>query len=124
MYAVDEWLRFKSGQSRGMMVLKGALGTVWFFVAYVHPLLREPAGRAAVESGQARALGHGQRTRSCSACGRPWACKVSSSSTECRAWATSTFAAIVTLTPGIFGYLIWELKENWRLFAANRSQDA
>jgi hypothetical protein len=32
-----------------------------------------------------------------------------------------TFAVIVTLTPGIFGYLIWELKENWRLFAANRS---
>jgi len=29
---------------------------------------------------------------------------------------------IVTLTPGIFGYLVWELKENWRLFAANRSQ--
>ena len=34
MYAVDEWLRFKSGQGRLMMVLKGALGTVWFFVAY------------------------------------------------------------------------------------------
>ena len=27
---------------------------------------------------------------------------------------------IVTGTPGIFGFLIWELKENWRLFAANR----
>ena len=26
------------------------------------------------------------------------------------------------LTPGIFGYLIWELKENWRLFVANRSK--
>ena len=23
-------------------------------------------------------------------------------------------------TPGIFGFLVWELKENWRLFAANR----
>ena len=34
MYAVDEWLRFKSGQGRLMMVLKGTLGTVWFFVAY------------------------------------------------------------------------------------------
>ena len=34
MYAVDEWLRFKSGQGRAMMVLKGALGMVWFFVAY------------------------------------------------------------------------------------------
>ena len=26
-------------------------------------------------------------------------------------------------TPGIFGFLIWELKENWRLFAANRPQN-
>src|SRR5208337_2504405 len=34
MYAVDEWLRFKSGQGRLLMVLKGAVGTVWFFVAY------------------------------------------------------------------------------------------
>ena len=32
-------------------------------------------------------------------------------------------AAIVTLTPGIFGFLIWELKENWRLFAANRPKN-
>src|SRR5690606_5317120 len=22
--------------------------------------------------------------------------------------------------PGIFGFLVWELKENWRLYAANR----
>ena len=24
------------------------------------------------------------------------------------------------LIPGIFGFLAWELKENWRLYAANR----
>ncbi len=30
---------------------------------------------------------------------------------------------IVTGTPGIFGFLIWELMENWRLFAANRPKN-
>ena len=25
--------------------------------------------------------------------------------------------------PGIFGFLVWELKENWRLYRANRAPD-
>jgi hypothetical protein len=37
--------------------------------------------------------------------------------------ANLMMAAIVTLTPGIFGFLIWELTENWRLFAANRPKN-
>jgi hypothetical protein len=28
--------------------------------------------------------------------------------------------SIVWLVPGVFGFLVWELKENWRLYAANR----
>ena len=30
------------------------------------------------------------------------------------AWST------IWLIPGVFGFLVWELKENWRLYAANR----
>ncbi|MEK6238268.1 MAG: hypothetical protein N2C14_26430, partial [Planctomycetales bacterium] len=30
--------------------------------------------------------------------------------------------AIITAIPGIFGYLVWELKENWKLYAANRPE--
>jgi len=37
------------------------------------------------------------------------------------AYANTLAGAIVTGCPGIFGFLVWELKENWRLFAANRS---
>jgi hypothetical protein len=29
-------------------------------------------------------------------------------------------AATIFLLPGLFGFLFWELKENWRLYAANR----
>ena len=122
MYAVDEWLRFKSGQGRLMMVLKGALGTVWFFVAYgirfCVNLLIEPQLNP-VKHVPWVTVSH---KIMCSACGRPWACTASSSSHMNAAMADLTFAAIVMLTPGIFGYLIWELKENWRLFAANRSK--
>ncbi|HMG53425.1 MAG TPA: hypothetical protein VK601_08080, partial [Kofleriaceae bacterium] len=35
IYRVDEWLRFKVGQSRLTLVAKGALGLVWSVIAYV-----------------------------------------------------------------------------------------
>ena len=119
MYAVDEWLRFKSGQGRSMMVLKGFLGTLWFFVAYgirfCVNLLVEP---------QLNPVKH-----------VPWV--TVSHKILAPMWIAMNLHGvlaqrmngavadvltflIVTLTPGIFGYLVWELKENWRLFAANR----
>ncbi|MGO9113751.1 MAG: hypothetical protein ACLP9L_31355, partial [Thermoguttaceae bacterium] len=121
MYAVDEWLRFKSRQTRPMMVLKGALGIFWFFVAYAIRfcvnLLIEP---------QLNPVKH-----------VPWV--TVSHKIMAPMWiamdlhgilaqhmnaavADVTTFLIVTLTPGMFGYLVWELKENWRLFAANRSK--
>ena len=35
LYTVDEWLRFRSGQSRMMLLAKAGLGVGWFFVAYI-----------------------------------------------------------------------------------------
>ena len=35
LYTVDEWLRFRSGQSAAALAAKAGLGAVWFFVAYV-----------------------------------------------------------------------------------------
>ena len=35
LYAVDEWLRFRGGDSRGKIVAKALLGLVWFPVAYL-----------------------------------------------------------------------------------------
>ena len=35
-------------------------------------------------------------------------------------WANAVGPTIMLLTPGMFGFLVWELKENWRLYAANR----
>ena len=33
-YAVDEWLRFREGQSRGMLAVKAVLGLIWGVIAY------------------------------------------------------------------------------------------
>src|SRR5207302_8271742 len=34
LYAVDEWLRFRAGQSGFSLVAKAAIGVVWFYIAY------------------------------------------------------------------------------------------
>jgi hypothetical protein len=37
-----------------------------------------------------------------------------------RAQANTLVWTTIWLIPGVFGFLVWELKENWRLYAANR----
>jgi hypothetical protein len=37
--------------------------------------------------------------------------------------AVTIATVIITSIPGIFGFLVWELKENWRLYAANRRKN-
>jgi hypothetical protein len=36
--------------------------------------------------------------------------------------ASTIAASIVWLIPGIFGFLVWELRSNWQLYLANRSE--
>src|SRR4030095_209119 len=35
LYAVDEWLRFRGGDSQGSLARKAILGLLWFPIAYV-----------------------------------------------------------------------------------------
>jgi hypothetical protein len=117
LYTVDEWLRFKSGENRLTLVAKGALGVVWFYVAYVvrfcvnlliepqvNPIKHIPVVTVSHKfiAPMSPALFHFLETKM-----------------DATAAAALTFV-IITGTPGIFGFLVWELKENWRLFAANR----
>ena len=119
MYAVDEWLRFRSGQSRLMLVAKGAMGVVWFFIAYAVRfcvnLLIEPQLNP-VKHIPWVTVSHKIMAPIWIAMGLH---KLLAQHMNAAMADVATFL-IVTLTPGIFGYLIWELKENWRLFAANR----
>ena len=117
MYAVDEWLRFRSGESRLAFVSKAILGVVWAGVTYVLRfcinLLIEP---------QINPIKHFPVVTVSHKIILPtqpyWAALFVV--TMGSAWANFLAVGIVTAIPGIFGFLVWELKENWRLYAANR----
>ncbi len=117
LYTIDEWLRFRAGERRSAIVAKAVLGSVWFFVNYfirfcvtlliepqVNPIKHFPVVTVShkvligftpsLTRALTPPLGH--------------------------AWALTVAPTAILLAPGIFGFLVWELKENWRLYAANR----
>ncbi len=117
LYTVDEWLRFRAGERLTSTMAKAVLGFLWFFINYVirfvvnllvepqiNPIKHFPVVTVshkillpltpALQSALAGPLG--------------------------TAWAYTIAPTVVLLTPGMFGFLVWELKENWRLYAANR----
>jgi hypothetical protein len=120
LYSVDEWLRFRGGQTRITLVFKTILGFVWSVIAYairlfvnvfieptVNPLKHFPAVTVTakmlvpfwipITEAFATPL---------MILGKPLA------------YTLATFG--LHSLPGAAGFLVWELKENWRLYRANR----
>jgi hypothetical protein len=112
LYAVDEWFRFRGGDSQGSLALKALLGLLWFPVAYlfrfvfyvlvepqINPVKHFPVVTVShkviwpLVPDLARATGIS-----------PW-----------------TAGMIINGIPGVFGFIAWELRANWLLYAANRS---
>ena len=121
LYRVDELLRFRSGQSSIKLVIKGVLGVFWFVIAYVlrlyvdlfiepttNPIKHFPVVTVAAKlmipiipsiltgviSATQGLLGPG---------------------------LAKGFAGFTVLVlPGLAGFLVWELKENWKLYRASR----
>ncbi len=120
IYTVDEWLRFRKGQARSALALKAALGLVWFAVAYLlrilvnlfieptfNPLKHFPTVTVAAKVMWATvgpAL-HGFLEPLLGAL---------------RAGTITGLA--MSLLPGFFGFLVWELKENYKLYDKSRPQ--
>ncbi|NRA94713.1 MAG: hypothetical protein HRU14_00735 [Planctomycetes bacterium] len=121
LYAVDEWLRFRAGEGRVALAVKAVLGVVWWIVTwlvrvYVN-LLIEPQVNP-VKHFPVVTVSHKLMLSFIPvligamngvlepAFGRVVANSIS--------WTT------VWLLPGFFGFLVWEFKENWRLYEANR----
>ncbi|GIW84385.1 MAG: hypothetical protein KatS3mg107_0045 [Gemmataceae bacterium] len=111
LYAVDEWLRYRRGDSRGRVALKAVLGLLWFPVAYtfrfVFYLLVEP---------QVNPIKHFPVVTVSHKVIWPLVPQIADW-TGISVW---TVSMIINGIPGIFGFIAWELKENWRLYAANR----
>ncbi|HUG93648.1 MAG TPA: hypothetical protein VML55_22605 [Planctomycetaceae bacterium] len=131
LYAVDEWLRFKSGETVVTLASKAVLGVAWAVVAYVVrfcvTLLVEPQINP-IKHFPTVTVAHKIILPLAYAPTATWATRpsplaslllvVAPLSVEA---ANTICLAVVWGIPGIFGFLVWELKENWRLYAANRS---
>ena len=117
LYTVDEWLRFRAGERRSATAAKACLGSVWFFVNYVIRfcvnLMVEP---------QVNPIKHFPVVTVSHKLLFPWILVLQRALEGplgiASAWGIALFTQF--LFPGIFGFLVWELKENWRLYAANR----
>jgi hypothetical protein len=119
LYAVDEWLRFRSGDSMIARLLKTAAGLVWNAVAYVLRfiivLFVEPQINP-IKHFPVVTISHKLLLPMIPSLAKfliDWY----GFETEA-GWLVATL--VITKIPGIFGFLVWEFKENWRLYRANR----
>jgi hypothetical protein len=112
IYAVDELLRFREGQGRTAFVLKALFGLFWFAFTYLFrfawTLLVEP---------QINPIKHFPVVTVSHKMLLPL---IPSLAKQFRI-SEETMGTIVFGIPGIFGFLVWELKENWKLYRANAS---
>ncbi|MBI1347955.1 hypothetical protein GC163_16900 [bacterium] len=117
LYSVDEWLRFRTGESQIMLGVKAVLGLVWNVVhgviRFCVTLLIEPQINP-IKHFPVVTVSHKLLLPSV----LYFATLLDTFTDPITAKAIAT--AVVTCIPGIFGFLAWELKENWRAYAANR----
>lgn len=123
LYAVDEWLRFRSGESRLSLFIKAPLGLFWAFFTFVsrfcvnlliepqiNPIKHFPVVTVSHKIIVPLGLPGGPLSK--------LLMPIVGSVDVANAIAGTT----VFLIPGIFGFLVWELQSNWKLYAANRPQ--
>lgn len=119
LYAVDEWLRFRSGESELALGIKAILGPIW---ALIHGIVRfcvilliEPQINP-IKHFPVVTVSHKVVLGTLTI---PLATVLES--VYDRATAYTITGLILSGIPGVFGFLAWEFKENWRLYAANRA---
>jgi hypothetical protein len=119
LFSVDEWLQFRSGNNKLLMVAQTILGVLWFPVSYLARfymiVLIEPGFnpiKAPVSYLAAKITW-------------PIALIVAPQLVEQLEPLGFFLANIIVwpiawLIPDAFGFLFWEMKENWSLYRANR----
>ena len=117
VYTVDEWLRFRTGDDRQVEAVKLLAGTCWFFVAYVvvfaFTLLIEPQINP-IKHFPVVTVSHKLILPTGPVFVEQLEPYIGKAKATTLVWST------IWLIPGVFGFLVWELKGNWRLYAANR----
>nr|HEX4315175.1 hypothetical protein [Kofleriaceae bacterium] len=120
IYRVDQWLRFRQGESSLTLVVKGVLGTLWFFATYllrlyvnlfvepvINPIKHFPTVTVAAKLTWPFS---------------PSMIRALSVALGGSALADGFAAFTVFVIPGLAGFLVWELKENWKLYRASRPE--
>lgn len=119
LYTVDEQLRFRTDESTLVLAVKSVLTTLWsaveWCVRFCVTLLLEP---------QLNPIKHFPVVTVSHKLVVPTiplvAANLAAATGMERGLALTTVTFVSTAIPGVFGFLAWELKENWRLYAANR----
>jgi hypothetical protein len=121
MYSVDEWLRFRSGESAVTLCFKAGLGAIWALIAYILrfciTLLIEPQINP-IKHFPVVTVSHKLLVPIIPHLAWIFTTRMSIE----KGWAWTLASAVIVSIPGIFGFLVWELQENWRLYAANRKE--
>ena len=119
LYAVDEQLRFRTGESRLALGVKAVLTTLWagidWFVRFCVTLLIEPQLNP-IKHFPVVTVSHKLLVPMIPVA----AANLAAATGMQKRLALTSMTFISTTVPGVFGFLAWELKENWRLYAANR----
>jgi hypothetical protein len=119
LFKVDEWLRFRGGDSRLAMIVRIVLGLVWFPVSYlarfnmvvlIEPCLNPvklPVCAIATKVMVPLYATLGLKV---------WVANLPVVSGAIMVW-------VLFWLPDVFGFLFWEMKENWSLYRANRGPE-
>jgi hypothetical protein len=119
LYSIDERLRFQASDRWWTIWWKASFGAVWYFVTYfcrfALNLLVEP---------QINPIKHFPVVTVAHKLLLPTIPHLASLASQLlpqhAAMANTLATGFVFAVPGVFGYLVWELKENWRLYQRNR----
>jgi hypothetical protein len=130
LYAVDEWFRYRGGDSKGSIITKAILGLVWFPIAYVFRfafyLLVEPQVNP-IKHFPVVTVSHKMLlplvvskdpAAELSMFGELIAKQTGWGVAEANFWAFWIIAGI----PGVFGFMAWEFVANWQMYRANRAR--
>jgi hypothetical protein len=126
LFSIDEYLRFRSGGSRASLIIRTLLGLAWapiaflvrfYFVVLIEPCinpLKLPVSSLAAKVVYPLILALNANDlciKALTDVGMPY-------------WmAWGIVAPTIFFLPDAFGFLAWELKENWSLYRSNRGEN-
>ena len=120
IYSIDEWLSFQKGGGSASLAFKAVFGLVWSVIAFVIRflvvLIIEPT---------VNPIKHFPVVTVAGKLMIPISAVLFDvfEPSMGKAGAGLLASSFILTVPGVFGFLVWELKENWRLYKANSPEN-